>query len=50
MFQQLMYRFRARLIEHIDGPLLLITCLLMLAGVITTQSGTWLRKKQRIEI
>lgn len=25
-------------------------CLLMLAGVITTQSGTWLRKKQRIEI
>jgi rod shape determining protein RodA len=41
VFQQLMYRFRARLIEHIDGPLLLITCLLMLAGLSTVYSATY---------
>ena len=41
MFQEMLYRFRARLIEHIDAPLLLITCLLMLAGLSTVFSATY---------
>jgi rod shape determining protein RodA len=41
VFQQILYRFRARLVEHIDGPLLLITGLLMLAGLATVYSATY---------
>jgi len=41
VFQQFLYRLRARLVEHIDGPLLLITSLLMLAGLATVYSATY---------
>jgi rod shape determining protein RodA len=41
MFQQLLQRFQARLVEHIDGPLLLITGLLMVAGLATVYSATY---------
>ena len=41
MFQQLIHRFWVRLVEHIDGPLLLITCMLMSAGLITVYSATY---------
>ncbi len=41
MLQPYFYRFRARLVEHIDGPLLLITSLLMLAGLATVFSATY---------
>ncbi len=41
MFQQLLHRSWVRLVEHLDGPLLLITCLLMAAGLITVYSATY---------
>ncbi len=41
MFQQYLFRLRARLAEHIDPPLLIITGLLMLAGLATVFSATY---------
>ncbi len=41
MFQQFFYRFRARLVEHIDGPLLAITATLMVFGLATVYSATY---------
>ena len=41
MFQHFLLRFRVRLVEHIDGPLLLITGLLMLTGLATVYSATY---------
>ena len=41
MFQQLLYRFRTRLVEHIDGPLLVITLILMVFGLATVYSATY---------
>jgi rod shape determining protein RodA len=39
--EQLLQRFRTCLVEHLDGPLLLITCLLMGAGLVTVYSATY---------
>jgi rod shape determining protein RodA len=41
MFRQYLHRFWVRLVEHIDGPLLLITTALMLAGLATVYSATY---------
>jgi rod shape determining protein RodA len=41
LFQQYLRRFWVRLVEHIDGPLLLITGALMLAGLATIYSATY---------
>ena len=41
MFQQLLYRWRARLVEHIDGPLLAITLCVMAFGLATVYSATY---------
>jgi rod shape determining protein RodA len=41
MFKQYLNRFWVRLVEHIDGPLLLITTALMLAGLATVYSATY---------
>jgi rod shape determining protein RodA len=41
MLQQLLYRLRARLVEHIDGPLLAITLTLMVFGIATVYSATY---------
>lgn len=41
MFQQLLHRLWVRLIEHLDGPLLLITGALMIAGLATVFSATY---------
>ena len=41
MLQQLLYRFRTRLVEHIDGPLLVITLILMVFGLATVYSATY---------
>jgi rod shape determining protein RodA len=41
MFQQFLYRLWVRLVEHLDGPLLLITGALMLAGLATVYSATY---------
>ena len=41
MFTQYLTRFYARLVANIDGPLLLITCLLMGAGLATVFSATY---------
>ncbi|MFZ4535869.1 rod shape-determining protein RodA [Propionivibrio sp.] len=41
MFPQLLQRFRARLVGHIDGPLLTITLILMVFGLATVYSATY---------
>ena len=41
MFTQYLTRFYARLVANVDGPLLLITCLLMGAGLATVFSATY---------
>ena len=41
MFTQYLSRFYARLVANVDGPLLLITCLLMGAGLATVFSATY---------
>jgi rod shape determining protein RodA len=41
MLQQYLRRFWARLVEHIDGPLLLIVSVLMAAGLATIYSATY---------
>jgi len=41
MFQQFMRRLWDRLVEHVDGPLLLITLALMTAGLATVFSATY---------
>jgi len=41
MLMHYFYRLRARLIEHIDPPLLVITLLLMIAGLATVYSATY---------
>ena len=41
MLQHYLNRFWIRLVEHIDGPLLLITCILMAAGLATVYSATY---------
>jgi rod shape determining protein RodA len=41
MFQQYLRRLWARLVEHIDGPLMLITWALMIAGLLTVYSATY---------
>lgn len=41
MFQQLLYRFRSRLVGHIDGPLLAITLSVMVFGLATVHSATY---------
>ncbi len=41
MLRQFFYRIWTRLIEHIDGPLLLITGLIMFAGLATVYSATY---------
>ena len=41
MFQQLLRRFWIRLAENIDGPLMLIICLLMATGLLTVYSATY---------
>ena len=41
MFQQLLYRMRARLVDHIDGPLLTIALALMAFGLATVYSATY---------
>ncbi len=41
LLQQYLRRFWVRLVEHIDGPLLLITGVLMLAGLATIYSATY---------
>ena len=41
MLQQLLQRFRAHLVEHIDGPLLAITLVLMGFGLATVYSATY---------
>ena len=40
MFQQYLHRFWVRLVEHIDAPLMLITWMLMIAGLLTVYSAT----------
>jgi len=41
MFQHYLQRFRERLVDHIDGPLLLITLVLMAFGLSTVYSATY---------
>jgi len=41
MFQHYLQRFRERLVEHIDGPLLVITLVLMAFGLATIFSATY---------
>ena len=41
MFRQFLHRFWVRLVEHIDGPLLLIVGALMAAGLATVFSATF---------
>ena len=41
MPQQFIYRFRERIVEHLDIPLLLITGALMVAGLATVYSATY---------
>ena len=41
MFQQLLRRFWIRLVEHVDGPLMMITWMLMIAGLLTVYSATY---------
>ncbi len=41
MFLKLLYRFRTRLVEHIDGPLLAISLALMAFGLATVYSATY---------
>ena len=41
MFLQLLHRFRIRLVEHIDAPLLLIALVIMSFGVVTVYSATF---------
>ena len=41
MLRQILQRLWIRLIEHIDGPLLLITAALMLTGLVTVYSATY---------
>jgi len=41
MFQHYLQRFRERLVEHIDGPLLVITLILMAFGLATIFSATY---------
>lgn len=42
MFQQYLHRFWVRLVEHIDAPpLMLITWMLMIAGLLTVYSATY---------
>ena len=41
MFLQLLHRFRVRLVEHIDAPLLLIALVIMSFGVVTVYSATF---------
>ena len=41
MPRQFLHRFWTRLVEHIDGPLLLITCVIMAAGLATVYSATY---------
>jgi len=41
MFQQYLQRFRERLVGHIDGPLLVITLILMAFGLATIYSATY---------
>ena len=41
MFQQLLYRFHARLLRHIDVPLLAITLCVMAFGLATVYSATY---------
>ena len=41
MLQQLLYRLRARLVDHIDGPLLTIVLALMAFGLATVYSATY---------
>lgn len=40
MFQQVLRRFWRGLVEHLDGPLLLITVILMITGLLTVHSAT----------
>ena len=40
MFQQLLRRFWMRLVEHVDGPLMMITWMLMIAGLLTERTPT----------
>ena len=40
MFQQVLRRFWIRLVEHLDAPLLLITVILMITGLLTVYSAT----------
>lgn len=41
MFQQFLHRAWLRLIEHLDGPLLLVTGAIMVAGLATVYSATY---------
>ena len=41
MFEQVIPRLRRRLVEHLDGPLLLITTVLMVTGLATVYSATY---------
>jgi rod shape determining protein RodA len=41
VLQQLLYRLRARLVDHIDGPLLTIVLALMAFGLATVYSATY---------
>ena len=41
MLQQFLHRLWVRLVEHLDGPLLLITTALMIAGLATVYSATY---------
>jgi cell division protein FtsW (lipid II flippase) len=41
MSEQLLHRLWRRLVDHLDGPLLLITGALMLVGLSTVYSATY---------
>ncbi|MCM8596048.1 rod shape-determining protein RodA [Accumulibacter sp.] len=41
MLQALLLRLRLRLVAHVDGPLLLVTCLIMGVGLVTVYSATY---------
>ncbi len=41
MFQQFLQRLRVRLVEHLDGPLLLVTVAIMAIGLATVFSATY---------
>jgi cell division protein FtsW (lipid II flippase) len=41
MLQQFLYRVWRRLVERVDGPLLMIASLIMAAGLATVYSATY---------